>query len=89
MLLLASPDIITIPKLLCSNGNCELIIAECPEMEVSIIVVYRPLKPNFSLPKFKEIITKIRKYLANREASGSTYSTIMAGDFNFPSRIVE
>ena len=88
-LLLTSPDIITIPKLLFSNGNCELVIAECPELETSIIVVYRPPKPNFSLHKFKEVISKITKYLEERDASGSTFNSIMAGDFNFPSCVVE
>ena len=88
-LLMTSPEIITIPKTTFSNGNCELIIAECPEMETSVIILYRPPKPNFSLPKFKEIIDKIRKYLTGRDANDISYTTTVAGDFNFPDRIVE
>ena len=35
-LLLTSQDIITIPKITFSNGNCELVIANCPEIKLDI-----------------------------------------------------
>ena len=85
-LLLTSPDIITLPQITFSNGNCELVVATCPELHMDIIVVYRPPRPNCSLPKFTEITGKIQAYLGSREKD---YHITLLGDFNFPERIVK
>ena len=87
-LLLTSADIIVVPRVLFSNGNCELIIAESPELAKAVIIIYRPPKQNFSLQTFSEILTKVRHYLNQKVNSNSNLSVIMSGDFNFPLRIV-
>jgi len=51
--ILTSPDIIAECKTSFSNGNCELLIVECTELAISLILVYRPAGINFSLQKFK------------------------------------
>ena len=87
--------IITPPHLNCrkkvsySNGNCELLITECPEIEASLINIYRPPHPNNSLKHFNEIIEKTRLYLLERNNTLPSYKTVLAGDFNFPHSIVE
>ena len=39
-MLLISPNIISIPKLQFSNGNCEVVIVELPEKATTIITIY-------------------------------------------------
>ena len=87
-LLLTSPDIIITPILTFSNGYCEILIAELPELHKAIIVLYNPPKPNFSLDKFREVLNKIETYLTNNLELNKNLDTILAGDFNFPPRIV-
>ena len=88
-LLLASPDIIVVPKISYSNGNCEMLIVECPNLKTAIIIIYRPPNgPNFTLRKFSEIISKVQKYLHELTIKGTDLSIILTGDFNFPERVV-
>ena len=51
-MILVGPDIITLSKLEYSNGNCEIAIAELPELKTAVISLYRPPIPNYSLTKF-------------------------------------
>ena len=51
--ILTSPGITAIQKETFSNGNCELIIVECPELELTVINFYRPTTTNFSLQKIR------------------------------------
>ena len=59
-MLLASPGITLLPIEKFSNGNCELLITEVPQLNTAVIVVYNPPKPNFNFHKFKEIIEKLK-----------------------------
>ena len=70
-----------------SNGNVEYIIAESKPIKTAIILIYNP-PSNFSLPKFKEAIAKVNKYLASNKRKEEPYEVILAGDLNFPSTIV-
>ena len=86
-LILTSPMLVSEKKLEFSNGNCELVIVEVPQLESYVIGIYKPPPPNYSLRKFKEIIVKVRQFLIEREKQ--EYKIVMAGDFNFPSHVVE
>jgi hypothetical protein len=67
-LLLASPDIAVDPKVIYSNGNCELIISDLTNLDTSIIVLYRPSGVNFQYRKFAEVIKKCKDYLEKKIA---------------------
>ena len=86
-LVLTSPSVVSTKKMSFSNGNCELLIVEVPQMESHIITIYKPPPPNYSLRKFQEILAKVRHFLTEREKSD--YKVIMLGDFNFPSHVVD
>ena len=82
-MLLTSPDITVKPVLSFSNGNCELLIEELPQLHMTILVVYNPPKPNFSLRKFEEIIKKIDNHMKVKDDT----DFILMGDLNFPPRV--
>ena len=86
-MILTSPQLVSTKKLSFSNGNCEILIVGVPEIESHIVAVYKPPPPNYSLRKFQEVLTKIRKFLVEREKKD--YRVVMMGDFNFPAHIVE
>ena len=85
-ILLTSPDIVMLPKISFSNGNCEFLIAELPDLKLMLVLIYRPPIPNFSLPKFKDIVQRIETFLADPDYEH--HNLILAGDLNFPPRIV-
>ncbi|MCH2405687.1 MAG: hypothetical protein MK200_05790, partial [Nitrosopumilus sp.] len=87
-LLLTSPDIAQKPIKKISNGNCEMVIVELPELGISVIVVYNPPEPNFALSKFNQMLDEIKEYLHNRHNEDEIMDTIIMGDFNFPPKIV-
>ena len=62
-LLLTSPDITAISKLEYSNGNCEVLIVELPQMDLTASVLYRPPKPNF-----REALSNVEAYLQQKIA---------------------
>ena len=80
--LLAHPGLQLSSKLTYSNGNCELIIAEAKQLELYIIVVYRPSGKNFSLRKFQDVLNKIREHTSQNDR------IILMGDFNFNPSVV-
>ena len=84
-LLLTSPDIIHIPILSFTNGNCEMSITELPQLKLLIMVVYNPPPPNFSLVKFKDVLNKIRQHLSS---ASNIHDLLLCGDFNFPPTVV-
>ena len=88
-MILTSPEIITDNKLEYSNGNCEIAIAELPEFKLSTIALYRPPIPNFSLNKFKDILVKVKSYIAEVREKKPGFRIILGGDFNFPERVLE
>ena len=88
-LLLASPGLTLLPITSSSNGVCELLICEVPQLNMATAVIYNPPKPNFSFPKFKEVLSKVEKYLtANEEKGDKQLDFTLMGDFNFPPNIV-
>ena len=56
-----------------SNGNVEYLIAESRPIKTAIILIYNP-PSNFSLPKSKEAIAKVNKYLASKKRKNHTKS---------------
>ena len=89
-LLLASPGLTLLPVGKVSNGVCELLICEVPQLNMAAAVVYNPPKPNFSLPKFKEVINKIEHYLQENSKKGEKQLDVtLMGDFNFPPGILK
>ena len=77
------------PGLLCtlgekySNGSCELLITEFGELDITFVLIYRP--PDSTLGEFKDVLTRVSTHLS----SHPTKDTVVAGDFNFPTEIVE
>ena len=53
------------------------------------MVIYRPPVPNFSLPKFKDIVHRIESFMTDLQYEHLGYDLILAGDLNFPTRIVK
>ena len=88
-LLLASPGITIQPIVKFSNGNCELLVTELPQLNMTAIVIYNPPKPNFNYNKFKEIVRKIEHYLDHADRCNKPLGINIMGDFNFPPRVVE
>ena len=82
-LILSSPNITATPKVKFSNGNCELTITEFPQLSLSLAVFYSPPKPNFSLPKFKEAITEVRKYTQQMQTSHPQYTFTLPETLTF------
>ena len=66
-MILTSPQLLSTKKLSFSNGNCEVLVVEVTEIESHIIAVDKPPPPNYSLRKFQEVLTKILKFLVERE----------------------
>ena len=62
--LITSPGVIAEKKISFSNSNCELLIVECAEIALSVILLYRPAGVNFKLSKFKEVLELIDAYLS-------------------------
>ena len=72
-----------------SNGVCELLICEVPQLNMAAAVVYNPPKPNFSLVKFKEIINELEKYLKENAKKGEKQLDVtVMGDLNFPPGVI-
>ena len=88
-LLLTSSDIVITPILTFSNAQCEIQITELLELLKAIIVLYNSSKPNFSLDKFRGVLNKIEIYLTDNLELNKNLDIILAGDFNFPRRIVD
>ena len=56
---------------------------------MATVVFYNPMKPNFSLPKFREALEKVEKYLImNEKKEDKQLDIMLMGDFNFPPNIV-
>ena len=83
-----NPDIITQPILNFSNGNCELLITECTQLETIIVTVYRPPVPNSALNKLIEVLDIIQQKLTQKEDKENVRITL-TGDFNSPPKVVE
>ena len=89
-LISASSDIIAdeVEDYCYSNGNCELSTVEFDQLEIALMVLYRPSGKNFSLEKFQDIIEKVRTYLSQLRIDKPHFKIVLAGDFNFPREIV-
>jgi len=83
VLILTSPNIVCTNKISFSNGCCELKIALLDQLNISIVLIYRP--PDTEFNEFLQILRKVDAYLTEHK----TDTTILLGDFNFPSSIVE
>ena len=90
-LILGSPDICfkEVGKYCVSNGNCELSVAELTELKLAVLTVYRPSGINYSLDKFKDILSKVKTYLSGLRETNPDYKIVLTGDFNFNSKIVK
>ena len=71
-----------------SNGNCEVCIVELKTINTLLISMYRPSGKNFSFVKYSEAMTRIRTYLQTNEDQHKEKHILLAGDFNFPPKIV-
>ena len=67
-------------KLKLSNGKCEVVAVEMPDIQTINIVVYRP--PDTKSHEFNPILSEIQKILKNLEKPEHTI--ILSGDLNFP-----
>ena len=67
-------------KLNMSNGKCEVVAVEMPDIQTLNIVVYRP--PDTKSHEFNPILSEIQKILKNLEKPEPTI--ILSGDLNFP-----
>ena len=63
-----------------SNGKCEVVAVEMPDIQTLNIVVYRP--PDTKSHEFNPILSEIQKLLKNLEKPEPTI--ILSGDLNFP-----
>ena len=63
-----------------SNGICELVAIEIPDLQTVNIVVYRP--PKTESKDFEIILTKIQDIFSSFKQPDPTI--ILSGDFNFP-----
>ena len=88
-IIITSPDITAIPLASYSNGNCELIAIECPELSLLIANIYRPPGINSSLQKFTDILNKLDDLLHKNAEKENPMDIILSGDFNFPNDTVE
>ena len=43
----------------------------------------------FSLAKFRDILSRVKRYIEENQATGLNYNLTLAGDFNFPERVVK
>ena len=82
VLLLTSPGILSTDHLPYSNGCCELKIVNLNAIQVTVILVYRP--PDTNSNEFEDILAKIEEY----QLTSTSTTTILLGDFNFPTAIV-
>merc|ERR1712002_1421797 len=69
-----------IVKLKMSNGKCEVVAVEMPDIQTLNIVVYRP--PDTKSHEFNPILSEIQNILQNLEKPEPTI--ILSGDLNFP-----
>ena len=67
-------------KLKMSNGKCEVVAVEMPDIQTLNIVVYRP--PDTKSHEFNPILSEIQNILQNLEKTESLI--ILSGDLNFP-----
>ena len=67
-------------KLKMSNGKCEVVAVEMPDIQTINIVVYRP--PDTKSHEFNPILSEIQNLLQNLEKPEPTI--ILSGDLNFP-----
>ena len=67
-------------KLNISNGKCEVVAVEMPDIQTINIVVYRP--PDTKSHEFNPILSEIQNLLQNLEKPEPTI--ILSGDLNFP-----
>ena len=67
-------------KLKMSNGKCEVVAVEMPDIQTLNIVVYRP--PDTKSHEFNPILSEIQNILQNLEKPEPTI--ILSGDLNFP-----
>ena len=67
-------------KLKMSNGKCEVVAVEMPDIQTLNIVVYRP--PDTKSHEFNPILSEIKNILQNLEKPEPTI--ILSGDLNFP-----
>jgi len=67
-------------KLKMSNGKCEVVAVEMPDIQTLNIVVYRP--PDTKSHEFNPILSVIQNVLQNLEKPEPTI--ILSGDLNFP-----
>ena len=67
-------------KLKMSNGKCEVVAVEMPDIQTLNIVVYRP--PDTKSHEFNPILSEIQNILKNLEKPEPTI--ILSGDLNFP-----
>lgn len=62
---------------------------ELLELEIAVVTVYRPSGLNFSLDKFRDVMKKVEEYLSKLREERPHFKILLAGDFNFPSEVVE
>ena len=88
MLLLTSGDlpIKEVPGV--SNGNTELLIAELPLIDTSVLIMYTPSGVNFAKVKFVQAMKRVNEYLAAKLLESPKQRFLLMGDFNFPPEIV-
>ena len=67
-------------KLQMSNGKCEVVAVEMPDIQTLNIVVYRP--PDTKSNEFNPILSEIQNILQNLKKPEPTI--ILSGDLNFP-----
>ena len=82
VLLLTSPDIISVKLDSFSNGACEALVTNHPSLDMTIITVYRP--PDTTNEEFSELIGFIDSQLSKSPSS----HLVLTGDFNFPKDVV-
>jgi len=87
--ILISPEITAIPVMSFSNGNCEIVAIECPELSIIIANIYRPPGVNSSLRHFAAILNKLDNHLLRNQERDTPMDIILTGDFNFPNDTVE
>ena len=83
-MILTSPELITERKIEYSNGNCELAVAEIPELKLATISLYRPPIPNFSLRKFRDVLNKLETYLSDLRERKPDFKIAFGGTLIFP-----
>jgi len=63
-----------------SNGFCDILGLQIPELDLALVTVYRP--PGCPGWKFKESLEELTQWLRGLEAAGAAPTLLVSGDFN-------